>query len=73
MVPHIALGQYGFLVDYNDGELLKIELDNPTNEIAIGTSMQQMQNLAQTMCYTPFPYRALSFIKLTQPMQPLFR
>mgnify|MGYP001036848445 CR=1 FL=1 len=40
MVPHIALGQYGFLVDYNDGELLKIELDNPTNEVAIGTSMQ---------------------------------
>ena len=40
MFPHITLGQYCFVVDYNNGELLKIELNNPTNEIIIGTSMQ---------------------------------
>ena len=35
MFPHLILGQYGFVVDYTDGELVKIELDNPENEIAI--------------------------------------
>ena len=40
MFPYITLGQYGFIVDYNNGELIKIELDNPTNEIVIGTTMQ---------------------------------
>ena len=42
MFPYLILGQYGFVVDYTDGELVKIELDNPENEIAIGTSMNHL-------------------------------
>jgi len=43
MFPYLILGQYGFVVDYTDGELVKIELDNPENEIAIGTSMNHLR------------------------------
>tara|TARA_B100000470_G_scaffold80503_1_gene61981 strand:+ start:149 stop:1858 length:1710 start_codon:yes stop_codon:yes gene_type:complete len=42
MFPYLILGQYGFVVDYTDGELVKIELDNPENEISIGTSMNHL-------------------------------
>jgi len=45
MFPYLILGQYGFVVDYTDGELVKIELDNPENEIAIGTSMNHLTDL----------------------------
>jgi len=45
MFPYLILGQYGFVVDYTDGELVKIELDNPENEIAIGTSMNHLIDL----------------------------
>jgi len=42
MFPHLILGQYGFVVDYTNGELVKIELGNPGNEIAVGTSMNHL-------------------------------
>jgi hypothetical protein len=42
MFPYLILGQYGFVIDYTDGELVKIELDNPENEISIGTSMNHL-------------------------------
>ena len=34
------LGQNGFVIDYNNGELSRIDLNNPTDEIFIGTTTQ---------------------------------
>ncbi len=55
MFPYLILGQYGFVVDYTDGELVKIELDNPENEIAIGTSMNHLTDASRLppLCLKP--------------------
>ena len=36
----ILLAQNAFVVDYNNGDLLNIVLNNPGDEILIGTTMQ---------------------------------